>query len=172
MLKHLILLGLASVLQSLVWAQQFPRQVLASAGNISTSGNISLSWTLGQPGPVQSTSPSSFYLTQGFQQGDEWWVSISNTIRNYDGIKAYPNPSSGIIHLEGTLPAGGPCRFEMLDINGRISAEVNLSTSASGIINEVISFPDLAEGTYTLRLSGGTETSPYICTRKIIVIKK
>ncbi len=161
----------ALLLYSSVWAQQMPRQVIASGGNISQVGNINLSWTVGQPGPVHSAPPSSFYISQGFQQGDEWWVSINEAIVVYNAIDLYPNPSYGDINLKGTLPTGGVCNYSVYDINGGMVAQDNFPVDPSGEIFTKISLEGLATGTYFLRLTGANSQTKYVCSKKISIIK-
>jgi hypothetical protein len=170
MKKRLLFLFMLVVFYSALWAQNFPRQVIATAGNTSQSGNISLSWTVGQPGPVQNTTPSDFYLTQGYQQGDEWWVSVNETVVNLTTIDLYPNPSGGLIHLKGTLPSGGVCYFHLFDNNGKLvfSDYFNAGINGEAFIDFDFSF--LTTGSYYLKLTGGDDTNKYICSKKISII--
>lgn len=171
MKTKLLLMLIASMLASAAWAQQLPRQVIASGGNISQAGNVNLSWTVGQPGPVQSATPSSFYITQGFQQGDEWWVSINEVVVAYDAINLYPNPSYGEINLTGKLPAGGVCNYMVFDNNGKAVADNYFSVDPSGEFLTNIQLTGLATGTYYLRLVGGNDNAKYVCSKKISIIK-
>lgn len=171
MKTRLLLTLFALVLISSVWAQQMPRQVMAAGGNISQSGNINLSWTVGQPGPVHSAPPSSFYITQGFQQGDEWWVSINESVVAYNAIDLYPNPSYGDINLKGKLPAGGECLYSVFDVQGSETARGSFVVDPSGELFTAIGLTGLPTGTYYLKLSGGDQNTRYVCSKKITIIK-
>ncbi len=170
MKTRVLFLFMLLAFNSVMWAQNFPRQVIATAGNTSQAGNISLSWTVGQPGPVQNTTPSGFYLTQGFQQGDEWWVSVNETILNLTSMDLYPNPSGGLIHLKGTLPSGGICFCQLFDNNGKLVFSDSFNAGITGEVYTDLDFSFLATGSYYLRLTGGDGTSKYICSKKISII--
>jgi len=159
------------MLYASAWAQQLPRQVIASGGGISQVGNINLSWAVGQPSPVHSSTPSSFYITQGFEQGDEWWVSINEAVVAYNAIELYPNPSYGEINLKGTLPAGGECNYIVFDNNGNAVASNFFNVDPSGELFTTIQLTGLATGTYYLKLSGGNHNTKYVCSKKISIIK-
>lgn len=170
MKTRLLFLLMLGAFYSALWAQNLPRQVIATAGNICQSGNISLSWTVGQPGPVQNTTPSGFYLTQGFQQGDEWWVSVNETVVNLTTIDLYPNPSDGLIHLKGTLPSGGVCFCQLFDNSGKLAFSDSFNTGISGEAYTDLDFSFLATGSYYLKLTGGDGPNKYICSKKISII--
>jgi hypothetical protein len=171
MKRKWLLVLTAVLLQSALWAQQFPRQVLSSAGNTSTAGSISLSWTVGQPGPVQSTDPASFYITQGYQQGDELYVSINGFVVANTSIKVYPNPSGGIFHLEGIMPSGGICNYMVVDINGKQVMQDYFNADALGNIQSYFDLSFLPGGIYNLKLYGGEGTKQYSCSYKLTLIK-
>jgi hypothetical protein len=170
MKTRLLFLFMLVAIYSALWAQNFPRQVIATAGNISQSGNISLSWTVGQPGPVQNTTPSGFYLTQGFQQGDEWWVSVNEIVVNLITIDLYPNPSSGLLHLKGTLPSGGVCYCQLFDNNGKLVYNSNFNAGIGGEVYTDFDFSFLTTGSYYMKLTGGEGSNKYICSKKISII--
>jgi len=158
-------------LQSFLWAQQLPRQVLSSAGNNSLSAGISLSWTAGQPGPVSSSPLSSFYITQGYQQGDEFWVSVNGKEVTYTKIKVYPNPSSGVFHLEGVLPGGGVCCYRIIDESGKQMVRDYFIADAAGNLNASLDLSKSPVGAYYLTLNGGEGIHTYTCSCKLILIK-
>ena len=74
-------------------AQSLDRSVVATAGNYSTATGISLSWTIGQAGPVQTASTASLILTQGFQQADIIVTSIDPDNEGELQITVFLNPS-------------------------------------------------------------------------------
>jgi hypothetical protein len=165
-----VLFFLLFILHLALWAQNLPRQVIATAGNISQSGNVSLSWTVGQPGPVETASPSGFYLSQGFQQGDEWWVSINEAVVDYNNIIVYPNPSKGQVHLLGTLPSGGTFSCRLLDNSGKTVYNQQFNAQSNGEVDTEINFQGLSNGTYFLQLSGGAPKAKYSCVKKISIL--
>ena len=168
--KWLVMVG-AFLMSSTLWAQQLPRQAISTAGNNSTAGGLSLSWTVGQSGPVESVSPSSFYITQGYQQGDEWWVSINGLVVANTAIKVFPNPSVGLFHIEGTLPSGGKCQYQVTDLQGKLVMSDYFTADADGNFQSSFNISFLANGSYMLMLSGGAGSNLYICSNKLTLIK-
>ncbi|MDC0231655.1 SprB repeat-containing protein, partial [Aureispira] len=66
-MKNLFLLILIISQTNVLFAQEISRHVVASGGNYSTSTNISVSATIGEP-VVNTLTSSGLILTQGFQQ--------------------------------------------------------------------------------------------------------
>lgn len=152
-------------------AQQLPRQVISTAGGHSTSGSVILSWTVGQAGPVDALTPAAFYITQGFQQGDELWVSIKNHPNLYDAIKVYPNPSSGIFKLEGVLPVAGDYGYSIVNISGAQVLSGTATTSNDARMDQTIDLGNFAAGYYALIIQGGTADNAFTCVTKLSLVK-
>lgn len=167
-----LLLSTFMIICLTAWSQSLPRQVLASGGKISVAGNISLSWTVGQPSPVASYSTSSLKLTQGFQQGDEWWVSIDGKITAYTDIKVYPNPSTGKFNLAGKLPATGQCRYMVTDALGNLVLEGEFTPGTDGDILTWIELAPNPPGLYVLKLQGGDGIQKYVCSFKLTLLQQ
>jgi len=158
-------------LPGFLWAQQLPRQVISTAGNNSTAGGVSLSWTVGQAGPTASTSPSSFYITQGYQQGDELYVSINGLVVSNTTFSVYPNPSSGIFHISGILPAGGESNYRILDMQGMEMKRGYFNADYQGNIQSEFNLSFLPDGSYIFKLSGGEGSQNYACSYKLTIVK-
>ncbi len=152
-------------------AQQLPRQVISTAGGDAVSGSVMLSFTIGQAGPVDSGTPASFYITQGFQQGDELWVSVHKNPIIYNALNVFPNPSNGVFNLRGTLPSSGDFDYSVYDMNGALILSVSSSTLASGDVEESIDLGRFTSGYYTLVIQGGIDADKYTCVTKLILIK-
>ncbi len=88
--------------------------VCSSAGAVSQSANISLSWTLGET--LSGTAPSaSVILTQGFQQP---WMSVT-AIRESETSQflVYPNPVQQMLNIDGDLNG---CSVSLFDPAGKL----------------------------------------------------
>ena len=77
--------------------------VIASAGNYSEAGGISLSWTLGEVA-VTTLTQGDIVLTQGFQQSFLKDVGFGVHPINWQ-IAAYPNPVVDELRIQFDMPA-------------------------------------------------------------------
>ena len=97
---------------------QLSPTVIASAGNYSESGDISLSWTLGEIA-VSTLSGGDIVLTQGFQQ-----AYLVGTGFDLDPISwqiiAYPNPVSSELKIQFDVLEVSNFLIEIQDVTGRI----------------------------------------------------
>lgn len=79
-------------------------EVIANAGEYSSSlnGNLSLSWTLGEP-VVETIYGNKLILTQGFQQPDELTLGVSGVSLTELGLNVFPNPATLLACFPSTL---------------------------------------------------------------------
>ena len=95
--------------------------VIASAGNYSEAGGISLSWTLGEVA-VTTLQQGEIILTQGFQQSFLKDVGFAaNPIKWH--IAAYPNPVQDKLWIQFDLPEAKDFMIEIQDVNGRVISQ-------------------------------------------------
>ena len=132
---------------------QILNSVVASAGNYSSNGSISLSWTLGEVA-VTTISAGNLMLNQGFQQ--PWETIIGGTPINEPeinwSVKAFPNPVQDMLNVEFKLDKQED-RFsmEIMDITGKKL----FVKDAEMIQNEQViqlDFTQYKEGIYILRV--------------------
>lgn len=123
-------------------AQSLERQVIGSAGSYVSSGNISLSYTVGEVATTTLTG-SNLILTQGFQQPDQQLVGMDEP--GFLGeIKVYPNPTSDIVNFEIKTDQSG-LTLVLTDVlgqdmlnraivlnGGSYSGQVDMSSYAAG----------------------------------------
>ncbi len=95
--------------------------VIASAGNYSEAGNISLSWTLGEIA-VTTLKQGDLILTQGFQQSYLKKVGIDPDPIDWK-ILAYPNPVTDELRIQFDLPESTDFWIEIQDVTGRILSQ-------------------------------------------------
>lgn len=119
MIRYLLILSV-SLFIPLLNAQEvvLSPAVISSAGGYAETGNISLSWTLGELA-VTTVNGESMMLTQGFQQGDLESVGFSLDPIEWQ-IIAYPNPVVSALNIQFDLLEPGDFHIEIQDITGRL----------------------------------------------------
>jgi hypothetical protein len=95
--------------------------VIASAGNYSEAGTISLSWTLGEVA-VTTLTQGDIILTQGFQQSFLTDVGFAAVPIRWQ-ITAYPNPVRDELRVRFDLPETTEFFIEMQDVHGRLVSQ-------------------------------------------------
>jgi hypothetical protein len=95
--------------------------VIASAGNYSEAGNVSLSWTLGELA-VTTLDQGSMILTQGFQQSFPKGTGLSLDPILWQ-IIAYPNPVNDELNLQFDLLEPTDFVIEFQDVSGRLLSQ-------------------------------------------------
>ena len=124
--------------------------VIASAGNYSTAGDISLSWTLGEIA-VSTLQQSGLILSQGFQQAFN-----DNVGFHLDPIKwqinAYPNPVKDELKIQFDLLEPTDFFIEIQDVSGRLLSQKQYKNVYSGDIIPV-KMSSYKYGIYFFRIS-------------------
>lgn len=93
------------------------RWVIASSGGQSSSGNLSLSWTLGEP-MTETYNASGLTVSQGFQQEALTTTGTHDASLFYE-VTVFPNPTSQTLYV--TAPdADGPLLAELVGLNGTV----------------------------------------------------
>lgn len=124
--------------------------VIASGGGFAESGEISLSWTIGELA-VTTLSQGEIKLTQGFQQGFVIGTGIQLDPIHWN-INAYPNPVQNELHLQFRMPESKSFLMEMQDISGKIlSQKVYKEVYENDVIT--INMYDYKTGIYFLRVT-------------------
>jgi hypothetical protein len=148
-MKRLSLFALSLFAVSALSAQSLERQVIGSAGDYVTAGNISLSYTVGEAATT-TLSNGNLILTQGFQQPDDVGVGIQDPVPFIGDITVYPNPTSDIINVQITTDQKD-LTLEVTTILGQslISQELDLS---GGSYSGTVDMQPYAAGNYVLYL--------------------
>lgn len=100
--------------------------------------NTSGSW-------VQSQLPGMWMIRPVFS-GQELYTFSPSLIPNESTLQLYPNPADNYFHIQSTITSSDKSKLEIMDISGRLVYIVD------GFTGPVI-ISDLAEGTYTVRLT-------------------
>jgi hypothetical protein len=91
--------------------------VVTTTGGYYANSAGSLSWTMGEP-ISETVSDSNNTLTQGFQQGSYFVVSVVDELAKPSiNISVYPNPVSSLLNIKSN--SSDPLRAELVDLQGR-----------------------------------------------------
>ena len=123
---------LVTIVTSLFWtnafSQKFEPSILSSQGGISSSGHISLEWTLGEP-VIESGYAAHNMYTQGFHQPiiiltKGFAMPAESPVAQLakPGIKVLvaPNPVQSLLSIRVERDEPSALRLTLTDIYGRI----------------------------------------------------
>jgi len=150
-LSIVFLLTLALSLKS-----QVKHEVIASAGDFSVNGGVSVSWTLGET-VIHTFQAGDVILTQGFQQ--QLIVATLETNLNIQvEVLIYPNPASEMLNLRFGTPTVEAMTLNLFDTRGQLVKTIIIEASSS---EKQINMQDLAAGLYYLKLTKGKLSNVY-----------
>lgn len=124
--------------------------VIASAGNYSEAGGISLSWTLGEVA-VTTLQQGEIILSQGFQQSFLKEVGFATDPIKWQ-IAAYPNPVRDKLWIQFDLPETKDFSIEIQDVNGRLVSKEEYTQVIPGDVIPV-DVSALGHGMYFFRVT-------------------
>lgn len=143
---------------SLLGAQTLSPDVVASAGDSYTSGNLHLDWTLGEI--MTETYAGTLVWTQGFHQANDKATSVEDLNANLGNIKVYPNPTTERIFIQ--REQNGALQLSLLDMRGSMLMQKSVSASSSQL-----DLSQLPNGIYILRMSDGKQAVKSIRIKKL-----
>jgi hypothetical protein len=135
---------------------QVKHDVIASAGDYSLSGGVSVSWTLGET-VIPTYQNGDLILTHGFQQQ----LIVATLEKNLDlqvEILIYPNPASDILNVQFGSPTEEVMSLLLIDTRGRVVKTISVEISSS---EKQINMQDMAAGLYYLKLTKGKLSNVY-----------
>ena len=129
-------------------------QVIASGGGYDATGNISISYTIGEMTAVETAGNGNIYLTQGFQQpeaGTQTGVGISDLSAPGYELLVYPNPNNGqfFLYVKGEIK--GRLLISVFDATARLTDILTMEVSPAGN-TQMIDLRAHAPGLYLLRI--------------------
>ena len=145
-MKHIFIwMGTIFLSLTLAFAQSVEPQVISVAGTQQTTGNVQVSWTIGQTATSTLSSPST-QLTQGFQQSQLIITSLDNLPAEMD-LKVFPNPTSSFFQIAWE---GGESQldFQLIDARGKLVDQWKFSQTGKNQYD----VSRLAVGSYLLRV--------------------
>ena len=122
------------------------QEVVASGGNYHETGQISISWTLGET-VIETFGSSDLILTQGFQQPI---LTVSTFIEDPGldfQIAAFPNPTREHVNISIDLLQADDLIYQVYDMQGRFIISDRLEGTQTRI-----AFDDFNPGTYFIRI--------------------
>lgn len=129
------------------------RQVVAAAGENTTTPQISLSWTAGEAvvGPASGGGQS---LNQGFQQSPLQIVSTEEAaLRERLALRLYPNPTASVLHIERLGDADSAWNIRVYSAAGQ-HFPVSNGMLEAGISLLSVDLSELPTGQYFLQVQG------------------
>ena len=136
-------------------AQSITPVVISAGGGDTATGNVGLSWTVGEP-VGETVSSTDVQVTQGFHQSHFEIISVEEHKELGFDITVYPNPATDVINVEmsfiGKLPAPQETAFKVVltDNTGKVlMTETIQNTTAYKIVMQ-----HYAQGQYILQITG------------------
>jgi hypothetical protein len=144
-------LTMAAVGQPIV---QLDRIVVASSGTYAQTGNLSLSFTVGEPATLTAVTLSgSLVVTMGFQQPvQDDLVGIQGPVSVPVEYEVFPNPTSGLLFLKLSSEQPVTLTVDVLDARGRHTSVPSQRLGFVGTNETIFNFSSLADGIYLLRV--------------------
>ena len=133
-------------------AQSLERQVIGTAGDYVENGDISLSYTIGEP-IIETAITGTIILTQGFQQPDAQRTSsgIDQDVAGVEvGYSVFPNPTTDILHVNLTSNEAVEMIVELYDMGGKQNKLQTSKFLVSGTTNQEFDVSHLAAAQYML----------------------
>jgi hypothetical protein len=140
------------IISASVKAQSLSPQVIASAGDYFSNGNVSLSWTLGEP-VIETYTTANIILTQGFQQPELLTVGINDVLKSDFSSTIYPNPTFNIISVQLNNQKNAQFTVEIINGLGQVIQSLNFDAVKNKQNNFQLNLTDLSVGMYQIRLS-------------------
>ncbi len=135
---------------------QVKQEVIASAGRYDVSGNISVSWTLGET-IIPTYTNGDLVLTHGFQQQ----LLVTSVEENLDipvKVKVFPNPASEVVNIQFETALDQEIIIIVLDSQGKIIKRDLIETTTT---EKQINLQEMAPGIYYIRLTKGRLVNVY-----------
>jgi hypothetical protein len=138
------------------FSQQISPEVIASAGDQFENGEVSLSWTLGEP--VISTFESDYILTQGFHQDFYIITAVDDIKIDQMSVEIFPNPTANFLNIKWKLQKQEKVNIQLLDMNGKVLIQNGFQTQSASMILNLQSYE---RSSYFLRIVAGGQSKTY-----------
>lgn len=157
MKQILAIVSLCIISAGSLYAQSIERQVYNSSGSVTQAGGITLLSNVGEPLTRDYfQTGQSRILTEGFIQPTPKDLTASMTEEAANiGISVWPNPTTEGLTVTFAQPGTETYTASVFDMAGK---QVRLETLCTGCNAHYLSFADLANGMYVLRVS--TDKAP------------
>lgn len=125
------------------------QQVTSSSGSYFTSGNIQMSWTIGEP-VIETCMVGNSCITQGMHQSNLIVSAIGQLSGLNLEIMAYPNPASEFVQLKVKSSKEEDLMYQLYEANGELLYSGVLEGNQA-----VIPMQSYAHATYLLKVVSG-----------------
>ena len=129
-------------------AQSISPQVVATAGNYSSNGGYSVSWTIGEP-VIATAVNGGTTLTQGFQQPTYNVLSLTNGKIEGFTVNVYPNPATDFVIIDWKTEDQNMLFISLYDATGRMISTQSYSASQEKVS---LNLSQLASAQYFLEI--------------------
>lgn len=116
-------------------AQKITPSVIASAGAVMKSNNVSLEWTMGEV-ITETRSSGNLIVTQGFHQAN-LGVPSSTQQFTFQGLQVYPNPVRDLLNIINE--SGETLQMQLFGSNGQLLMSAHLQQGVQEIKTQTLS---------------------------------
>jgi len=103
-------------------AQSISPEVMGSAGDQSTVGSTSVSWTIGEP-LVETVAGGGNQVSQGFHQPSYLLVALDNPFAQHLEVDVFPNPTQERVFFEFVREDNSPLAVRLINLDGQLLEE-------------------------------------------------
>jgi hypothetical protein len=153
---------------------QFKPQIIASSGNYFSSGQLEVSYTVGEMTAVTTVgSTAGVHLTQGFHQPEE--VALLTALREQQAddlnFALYPNPTTQTVWVGYQMRLQGKVTLGVYSLSGQLVQNLFTGQYTGGSSLDHFDISALATGNYLLTLQYASNTSqPCISSKQFSII--
>lgn len=123
------------------------RDVVGSAGEVSSAGGLEISWTVGESA-VSYSENANLIVSDGFQQTDYLTIGLEE-LGLLDGITVYPNPMEDQLNFEVASDQVKDLSGMLIDANGKVVMEIDQFNAIDGYKGQ-LDVSQLPPGKWTL----------------------
>ena len=152
-MKKLFTLILAMAFSSMIAiAQSLSPSVISSAGDFFTSTNASLSFTVAEMTMVETFASTNNFLTQGFQQPEDYYVHVPEHLVSEGNVLIYPNPTNGKFTLNFFTNSNAESTIKFYNLLGQEVYACPVSQK-KGQNTLSFDFSNFSQGMYMMQLN-------------------
>lgn len=129
----------------------YSQEVIAGAGDHYNTGEISISWTLGET-ITETFKATDITITQGFHQPEITIVSIDDVVISGYDITAFPNPTKNFVTLRIEASDYSNLTYMLFDFNGKFINQNPVESHET-----LVSLEELDSALYFIRIMKNNE---------------
>ncbi len=123
------------------------RDVVGSAGEVSSTGGMEISWTVGEAA-INYSENANLIVSDGFQQTDYLTTGLEES-GSIEGINVYPNPMEDQLNFEVASNQVQDLSGVLIDANGKVVMQIDQFYAADGYKGQ-LDVSQLPPGKWTL----------------------